>query len=86
MNYKIITFFLAFIMAISPAYSMIFGSYNADEEYGLLDGLKLNWSKKDKSEKFIDVNEPEKKDKKQKHGGVPEDIYLRNLIENRTIL
>lgn len=86
MNYKIITFSLAFLMAISPAYSMTFGSYNTDEEYGLLDGLKLNWSKKDKSEKFIDVNEPEKKDKKQKNGGIPEDIYLRNLIENRTIL
>lgn len=86
MNHKVVTLFLAMFLMAVPVYPMAFGSYNSEEEYGILDGLKFNWSRKDKSEKFIDVNEPEKKDKKEKTRDMPEDIYLRNLIENRTIL
>lgn len=86
MKYKITILFICFLILITPAYSMAFGSYNTEEDYGIIDGLKFNWSKKNKSEKFIDVNEPEKKDKAKKTRDINEDIYLRNLIENRTIL
>ena len=84
-NFILYSLILIFTLT-SSAFAMSFGSYNKDEDYGLLDGLKFNWSKKDKSQKFIDVREPEKKEHKQLIKDIGEDVYLRNLIENRSII
>ena len=45
-----IYFILIFMTAlIIPAYAINIGTYQTESEYGLLDGFKVNWKRKDKT-------------------------------------
>lgn len=51
---------------IPPAYALNVGTYKTESEYGLLDGFKINWKRKDKSQKFIEPREESTKEEAQK--------------------
>ena len=60
-------FLSVFILAESmPVYALNVGMYKTETEYGLLDGFKINWKRKDKSQKFIEAREESSKEEKVK--------------------
>lgn len=86
--YLITAILLAFIIP-NPSDAVTFGSYNTETEYGLFDGFKFNFSRKDKSQKFIELREPDTKDENLKNKDskyIDEDIRIRNMMENRSII
>ena len=49
-----------------PALAINIGTYKTETEYGLLDGFKINWKRKDKSQKFIEPREESTNEEKTK--------------------
>ena len=49
-----------------PCLAINVGTYKTESEYGLLDGFKINWKRKDKSQKFIEVREESSAEDKAK--------------------
>lgn len=47
---KIVVLFLIFIATIPEVFALNFGMYKPEEDYGLIDGIKLNLGKKDRAE------------------------------------
>ena len=61
-------FLSIFIKAdIMPVYAINIGTYKTETEYGLLDGFKINWKRKDKSQKFIEPREESTNEEKTNH-------------------
>ncbi len=89
---KIITllYVLIFMFSIVPSVQAInIGTYKTETEYGLLDGFKINWKRKDKSVPFIEPRE--ESDKRQKDREMKyqdEDEYYRTkyMYEGKAIL
>ncbi len=53
-----IFFILIFLLgSIPPCFALNVGTYKTETEYGLLDGFKINWKRKDKSQPFIEPRE-----------------------------
>lgn len=51
-------FLVVFLCSISaPVFALNVGTYKTETEYGLLDGFKFNWKRKDKSQPFIEPRE-----------------------------
>ena len=48
---------LMMIVNVIPVYAVNIGTYKTETEYGLLDGFKINWKRKDKSQPFIEPRE-----------------------------
>ncbi len=42
---------------VLPCYAINIGTYKTETEYGLLDGFKINWKRKDKSRPFLEPRE-----------------------------
>ena len=66
---KIIAYiFLAILITepVIPCFAVNVGTYKTETEYGLLDGFKINWKRKDKSQKFIEVREEPDKEQREK--------------------
>lgn len=66
---KIISYTILLILiagAIPETYALNIGTYKTESEYGLLDGFKINWKRKDKSQKFIEPREESTKEEAQK--------------------
>ena len=40
-----------------PVFAINIGTYQTETEYGLLDGFKFNWKRKDKTTPFIEPRE-----------------------------
>ena len=60
-------FLSIFVLAEAmPVYAINIGTYKTETEYGLLDGFKINWKRKDKSQKFIEPREESSKEDKIK--------------------
>jgi hypothetical protein len=59
MKKKIIYLFVIIMLTepFLPCFAVNIGSYKTETEYGLLDGFKFNWKKKDKNTPFIEVRE-----------------------------
>ncbi len=53
-------------MNIEPCIAINIGTYKTETEYGLLDGFKINWKRKDKSQKFIEPREESTKEQAEK--------------------
>ena len=53
-------------MSILPSFAVNIGTYKTETEYGLLDGFKVNWKRKDKSQPFIEPREESTKKEKEK--------------------
>ncbi len=69
MKFKSITVFLLtlFVMSIAiPCYALNIGTYQTESEYGLFDGFKINWKKKDPNQKFIEPRQESTKLEAQK--------------------
>lgn len=64
---------------IAPAvYAVNIGTYKTETEYGLLDGFKINWKRKDKDIPFIEPREEsDKRDKEKEMQFYEEDEYYR---------
>ncbi len=58
--------FIFSILSIMPSYAVNIGTYKTETEYGLLDGFKVNWKRKDKSQPFIEPREESTKKEKEK--------------------
>ena len=46
-----------FVETIQPCFAVNIGTYKTETEYGLLDGFKINWKRKDKTTPFIEPRE-----------------------------
>ncbi len=58
MKKKIALLYIAiFVLTAIPACALNVGTYKTETEYGLLDGFKFNWKRKDKSTPFIEPRE-----------------------------
>ena len=58
--------FIFFSLMILPSGAVNVGTYKTETEYGLLDGFKINWKRKDKSQPFIEPREESTKKEKEK--------------------
>ena len=54
---KIFVYFLLILFAQNAASATTFGTYRAEYEYGLFDGIKFNLLNKKKGEKILDVKD-----------------------------
>lgn len=56
-----------FMSSLVPqALAVNIGTYKTESEYGLLDGFKINWKRKDKSKPFIEPREESTKHEKER--------------------
>ena len=49
--------FVIFSGFFVPCFAINVGTYKTETEYGLLDGFKINWKRKDKNQPFIEPRE-----------------------------
>ena len=69
---------LMFFAIVPVVYAVNIGTYKTETEYGLLDGFKINWKKKDKDTPFIEPREESDRRQKQKEMQYyEEDEYYR---------
>ena len=82
----ILTIFLGYTV---PAFAVNIGTYKTETEYGLLDGFKINWKRKDKNTPFIDAREPStKKELEKENRYYQESEYERTryMYEGKAII
>ena len=73
----------------SPVFAINIGTYKTETEYGLLDGFKFNWKRKDKSTPFIEPRESStKKELEKDYKNYSESEYERTkfMYEGRSII
>jgi len=65
---KKLVLLLIVIVAVStlPSFAVNIGTYKTETEYGLLDGFKINWKRKDKTQPFIQPREESAQFEKEK--------------------
>ena len=63
---KTIIVFTIILSVVMPVYAVNIGTYKTETEYGLLDGFKFNWKRKDKSQPFIEPREQSTKQEYEK--------------------
>lgn len=89
---KLTTFiiFMSMILTFaSPVFAVNVGTYKTETEYGLLDGFKFNWKRKDKSQPFIEPRpQSSKKDYEKEYNDYAETEYERTkyMYDGRAIL
>lgn len=67
MKKKLAVLYIAvFLLTSVPAWALNVGTYKTETEYGLLDGFKFNWKRKDKSTPFVEPREESTKREKEK--------------------
>ena len=79
--------FLSFGITM-PVFAVNVGTYKTETEYGLLDGFKFNWKRKDKSQPFIEPRqESSKKDYEKDYQNYAETEYERTkyMYDGRAI-
>ena len=54
------------VLSVAPSFAVNIGTYKTETEYGLLDGFKFNWKRKDKSQPFIEPREESSNKEKEK--------------------
>lgn len=89
-NYIISLLVLSFVaISAMPVFAINVGTYQTETEYGLLDGFKINWKRKDKSQPFIEPREESSEFEKRKElKYYNEDEYYRTkyMYEGKSIL
>lgn len=89
---KITTLICICILAsgfFAPALAINIGTYKTESEYGLLDGFKFNWKRKDKSTPFIEPRESStKKELEKEYKDYQQTEYERTrfMYEGRSII
>ena len=72
-----------------PVWAINIGTYKTETEYGLLDGFKVNWKKKDKDTPFIEPREESSKKEKERDLKDYKDNeyeYTKYMYDGRSIL
>ncbi len=85
----IVSIFLVMNGFFIPVFAINIGTYKTETEYGLLDGFKFNWKRKDKSQPFIEPREAStKKELEKEYRDYKETEYERTkfLYEGRSII
>ena len=74
-----IVFLIVMFFSVVPVVEAVnIGTYKSESEYGLLDGFKINWKRKDKDVPFIEPREESDQREKQKEKQhYDEDEYYR---------
>ncbi len=88
---KKLVLLLIVIVALStlPSFAINIGTYKTETEYGLLDGFKINWKRKDKTQPFIQPREESlqfEKEKELKDYKETEYERTRFMYEGRSII
>lgn len=91
MNTKILSLSIVFILFtnIIPSYAINVGTYQSESEYGLIDGFKFNWKRKDKSQPFIEPREESTKkerDKERQEMKENEYQYTKYMYEGKSVI
>ncbi len=77
------------ILDYAPCLALNVGTYKTETEYGLLDGFKINWKRKDKNQKFIEPREESTKQEAERDlNDYKESEYERTryMYDGRAIL
>ncbi len=88
-NIAILCILTVIIGIYSPCLALNVGTYKTETEYGLLDGFKINWKRKDKTRPFIEPRENSTlKDKEIEMRQYHEDEYERTkyMYEGKAII
>ena len=88
-NIAIFSIIVCLIVSITPSFAINIGTYQTETEYGLLDGFKINWKRKDKKQPFIEPREESsefQKQKELKYYNEDEDYRTKYMYEGRSIL
>ena len=86
---KKILVLLIMVSNFLPALAVNVGTYKTESEYGLLDGFKFNWNRKDKSEPFVELREPtsqKEREKEKKELQENEYQYTKYLYEGKAVI
>lgn len=91
MNKKLLVLMLMLAISLSvvPTFAINVGTYKTETEYGLLDGFKINWKRKDKSKPFIEPRQESsefEKAKELKNYKESEYERTRYMYDGRAIL
>lgn len=81
--------FVLFSVPVLPCSAVNVGTYKTETEYGLIDGFKFNWKKKDKSQKFLEVKENptiEQSKKEMKNYKESEYERIKYMYDGKAIL
>ncbi len=88
-KFVIFCILLSIFIDIQPLYAVNIGTYQTETEYGLLDGFKINWKRKDKSQPFIEAREESTKQEREKE---KDDIkkdeyqYTKYLYDGKAVI
>ena len=78
------------LSAISlPVMAVNIGTYQTESEYGLLDGFKINWNRKDKSQPFMQPREESSKEERNKEkSDIKKDEYqyTKYLYDGKAVI
>ena len=88
-NIALFSIIVCLILSVAPCFAVNIGTYQTETEYGLLDGFKINWKRKDKSQPFIEPREESSEFEKRKElKYYNEDEYYRTkyMYEGKSIL
>lgn len=88
-NIAIFSIIVCMTVSVLPTFAVNIGTYQTETEYGLLDGFKINWKRKDKNQPFIEPREESSEFEKRKElKYYNEDEYYRTkyMYEGKSIL
>lgn len=88
-NIAIFSIIVCMTVTVVPCLAVNIGTYQTETEYGLLDGFKINWKRKDKNQPFIEPREESSEFEKRKElKYYNEDEYYRTkyMYEGKSIL
>lgn len=88
-NIAIFSIIVCMTVSVIPTFAVNIGTYQTETEYGLLDGFKINWKRKDKNQPFIEPREESSEFEKRKElKYYNEDEYYRTkyMYEGKSIL
>lgn len=77
------------LVSATPVFAINIGTYKTETEYGLLDGFKVNWKRKDKETPFIEPREESTQKEKEadlKYYKDKEYEYTKYMYEGQSIL
>lgn len=86
---SLVYLFVFMLSAVPSVQAVNIGTYKTETEYGLLDGFKINWKRKDKSKPFIEPREQSSEfDKQREMKYYNEDEYYRTkyMYDGKAIL
>lgn len=88
---KITALSIIFVITASftPVFALNIGTYQTESEYGLLDGFKINWKRKDKSQPFIEAREESTKQERDKERAdikKEEYQYTKYLYDGKAVI